>query len=154
MGRRYVVRCDFTSVADTWERILPNLTGYSQDDLIKIHIGLVEILNNIVEHSYGGECDRTFTLSVFRISGGLVFVADHDGPRFLDEPPARALHSPRVWMSTEERGRGLWLIDQCFNSVAYRRRRKIKRVIASYRSSPDPDRDPDPDMDGSARASP
>ncbi|BAQ70402.1 putative anti-sigma factor [Rhodovulum sulfidophilum] len=129
MPGRFILKYDFLEAPRVWDAISSELSAnYPQDDLIRIRLGLTEIINNIVEHASNGQDDARFSLRILKLESGLFLCLSYAGPAFV--PPPDALDAEKVLASERTRGRGLWLISQCFTQVRYRDRGLTQRVIA------------------------
>lgn len=125
----------FTAVPDAFAALRPLCEKAEMDAGAQalMELGLAEILNNIVEHGYGSADGSTIRVRGRQSDRGVVVVIDVAGEP-VELPSAKA-HAPHLPITEQaERGRGLWLIEQCFSAVAYYRRGDSNRVFA-YRAA-------------------
>lgn len=120
MDVRIQIQSQYSDVATIIHEIMPLLTDFaSEEGMSKVIIGLHEVLHNIIEHGYGGKTDQVIRLWGRRKGRYAVLVIEDEGrphPR-LPRPEPETITSLE---DMAERGRGLWLISQCFARVRYR----------------------------------
>ncbi|ARC87669.1 ATP-binding protein [Rhodovulum sp. MB263] len=129
MPGRFILKYDFLEAPRIWDAICHEVSeNYSPDEQIRLRLGMTEIINNIVEHASTGREDARFSLRVLKLDGRLFLCLSHEGPAFVPSP--EAMDPDKVLASERTRGRGLWLISQCFTEVRYRDRGLTQRIIA------------------------
>ncbi|WP_339951574.1 ATP-binding protein [uncultured Albimonas sp.] len=133
MSCRFTVRCDFEEASRVWDAIELRIGArYRQNDRLKLRLGLTEIINNVIGHGLGEGSEETFSLRVFERDRRLTVWIGHGGAPF--PPPAQVTDEAKVLASEDARGRGLWLIEQCFHEVRYRQRGARQTILASFRA--------------------
>lgn len=109
------------SVIEVVDAVMTRLAGASADTATRTAIGLHEVLNNIVEHGYAGRSGGDIEVSLAHEGeDAWVEILDDGNPhpsRDADRPPEPSPVDDLMEMGT--RGRGLWLISQCFAEVSY-----------------------------------
>jgi anti-sigma regulatory factor (Ser/Thr protein kinase) len=135
MDVRIQIQSRYSDVATIVQGVMPLLEDFaSEEGVSKVVIGLHEVLHNIMEHGYDGRTDQAIRVWGRRKGRYVVLVIEDDGrphPR-LPRP------EPEVICSLEdmaERGRGLWLISQCFTRVRYRHLKGRNQTLLFMRRS-------------------
>lgn len=112
----------FVDVPRVFSAIRPLLEGNAPPDAINLaEIGLHEVINNIIEHGYGGKPGHSIDIRSCR-RRTMVAVAIEDMGAIHPAALRRKDPPPETFAGLEsmsERGRGLWLIEQCFSRVRY-----------------------------------
>ncbi len=125
---------DVAAIVHETRRLMPG--QIPQDEVARMEIGLHEVLNNIIEHGYGGKPDQIIDFWACRRRGRLMLLIEDSGlPHPAPSPqPEEIVDIEQM----SERGRGLWLIQQCFASVRYRVRKNRNQTILILREGPYP----------------
>lgn len=123
---RLFLNADFASVRDTLIRLFPPADVLDDDSRAVAELVLAEVLNNVVEHAYGGAGGR-IDLSLRLGAGWIAFrVADAGMPY-----PANALPDARDELSGSlaEGGFGWGLIRALATGIAYRRAGRLNVLV-------------------------
>jgi serine/threonine-protein kinase RsbW len=116
---RLKMNADFDAVRDVLCRLFPPSGGMDDDSRAIAELVLAEVLNNVVEHAYGGTGGR-IDLSFRRGNGCLIFrVADAGRPYPAGGVPS--LTFPAPIHDTCEGGFGWGLVHALAERVVYRR---------------------------------
>jgi|GEM_PF-6500016 hypothetical protein len=132
---RIQIRNRYSDVTQVIHGIMPLMADFASEEAIsKVIIGLHEVIHNIIEHGYEGEGDQAIHLCGRRKGRYAALVIEDDGRPHPRLPRPR----PETFTSLEEmaeRGRGLWLISQCFTRVQYRHRNGRNQTMLHLRRS-------------------
>ena len=123
---RLFLNADFGSVRDALGQLFPPADTLDEDSRAVAELVLAEVLNNVVEHAYGGAGGK-IDLSLRRGAGWIAFrVADAGLPY-----PANALPVVRSDPSGSlpEGGFGWGLIRALATGVAYRRAGRVNVLV-------------------------
>lgn len=95
----------------------------TQEDLSSVELVIAEVLNNIVEHAYGGNADGQIALSWTFGATGLLFRVEDKGNPMPDckLPPPYCFSRLRNRTRPPENGFGWLLIQRLAYNVVYRR---------------------------------
>lgn len=137
MDVRIEIESRYSDVPRLVHEVMALLADFSSEEAIsKVVIGLHEVVHNIIEHGYAGEDGHAIRLWARRRGHYAVLVIEDDG-----RPHPRTPHpEPETITSLEamaERGRGLWLISQCFARVRYVRKEGHNRTLLYLRHADD-----------------
>lgn len=122
---------DLNAVADVCAALRPLYADrLDEGGRAAVELGVTEILNNVVEHGFGmDDADARIRVRGRACAGGVLLAVDVPG-RAITLPPVREPDFSAGMLDQQERGRGLWLIEQCFSGVRYSRRAGRNRVLA------------------------
>lgn len=111
------------AVVGAVDAVVTHRANASADAATRTAIGLHEVLNNIVEHGYAGRSGGGIEIGLTQAGeDAWVEILDDGRPHpshDADRPPEPSPVDDLMAMRT--RGRGLWLISQCFAEVRYDR---------------------------------
>lgn len=114
-------------------RLVPPLACLGRDDRAMAELVLAEVLNNVVEHAYGGQAGR-IALRLRRQPAGLAFCVVDDGCAMPDGPLSSRT-APTVGPDGDlpQGGFGLPLIRALAHALRYRRHRGYNVLSVTLR---------------------
>lgn len=118
-------RLDQVALLRTAVRAIAEELGFDETTCLQIQLGISEAVNNIIEHAYKFRPDSRIALDIDSGPDTLeVQITDDGAPlpleylaHCLDQP----LPFPEVEAEQHDRGRGLWILRQTMDSVAFDR---------------------------------
>ena len=129
---RACIHSRFDEVPTLVAAVRPLLDACGKENRAKAEIGLHEIVHNIIEHGYGKSPQGCIHLRAgFLTDLAWIELVDEGKPH-----PGYSAASPSPvddLLAMEERGRGLWLIQECFYKVTYTRAETRNRTVLHIR---------------------
>ena len=125
---RSCIHSRFDEVPTLMAAVRPLLDACGEESRAKAEIGIHEIVHNIIEHGYEKSPQGRIHLRAgFQDDLAWIELMDegkpHPGYSAASPPPVDNL------LAMEVRGRGLWLIQQCFERITYTRAETQNRTV-------------------------
>jgi serine/threonine-protein kinase RsbW len=131
-------RLDQVCLLRTAVRAIAAELGFDESTCLAIQLGFTEAVNNVIEHAYHSSPDRLVAVDV---EGGPDFIElwiTDDGTPLPLDALERCLSDTSAFPESgdaeqEDRGRGLWIIRQTMDLVAFERKDGKNRLHLSKR---------------------
>jgi serine/threonine-protein kinase RsbW len=112
-------------------RVLCPLAGFSEAESYRLELGVIEALNNVVEHAYEFQPDATVRVQLTFLPDQLLFeIRDEGKPR-----PGNLAHGlsfdTEVVDSWPEGGMGLFIMHEVMDAITYERIDGVNRLTLS-----------------------
>ena len=94
--------------------------GFAEHDAAMLELAVVEAINNVIEHAYGGCDENTVKLRIGALPGEIVFeIVDHGIPVQGSWHTGTEPEIGNMRPTLDEGGRGKFLIRQVADEVSY-----------------------------------
>ena len=97
------------------------ITSLSSDDINRIELSLIEVVNNAIEHAYGGMAGNAIEVRLELVVGRSIHIVVSDWGESMDkkqlnQSPKLGSRNPTFFL---ESGRGLSIVKQLMDEVHY-----------------------------------